>query len=242
MFLLDWQLNEFCSSSDVDKLIAVKIFTFNAEKNIAIISWYHQHDRRRLTAPEGVFVYDYLDTVVTVAKLTRRVCCNKDVGLCLNRREKPVSLGIVLATLPFNPVVALALRCETHFRRALSISFHCGRGNFIVLITLKLELPGPLSRRPLLRSRREGSRPLTQQAKLVPFHFPAIRVEPDFIPVIACDLYDAFGRDRLVVSIERFDIEGNFVQRAIDILFGTCIDVVALSRDPHGVAGDDLTT
>ena len=179
---------------------------------------------------------------MTVAKLARRVCCNKDVGLRFNRRQKPVSLGIVLTTLPFQPVVALAFRLETHFRHALSISFHCRCGDFVVLITLKLELPGPLSRGPLLRGRRERSRSFTQQAKLFSFHFPAIRVEPDFIPVIACDLYDTFGRDRLVVSIESFDIEGDFILRAIDVLFGPGIDVVALSRNPHVVGGDDLAT
>jgi hypothetical protein len=45
---------------------------------------------------------------------------------------------------------------------------------------------------------------------------------------------------RLFVGIERLDVDRDFIFRAVDISFGTRIDVVTLARDAYAIAGDDL--
>ena len=44
----------------------------------------------------------------------------------------------------------------------------------------------------------------------------------------------------MLVCIERFDINGNFVFRAIDVLLRARVDVIALAGNAYGVAGNDL--
>src|SRR5688572_17545987 len=73
-------------------------------------------------------------------------------------------------------------------------------------------------------------------------HLTPARVDPNFPPIISRDLYSAFRLDRLFVCVERFHIDSNFVLWTMDVSYETRIDVVTLSRDAHGVGGNDLAT
>src|SRR6266536_4109041 len=189
MLLLDCQLQELCRTCNVNELVVVEVFALDGEKNIAIVSRHHQHDGRGLTGAESIFVHDDLDATVAVAKISGGIGCDEDVGLRIYGWQKFVPPTAVLAALPLHSVVAVSLRPEAQFRFTLGIRFHCRRRNVVVLITAKLKSPGPLAPCCRLDRRWKYSRLLAQQTKLFPFHFPTIRIKPDFIPVIAGDLY-----------------------------------------------------
>ena len=75
---------------------------------------------------------------------------------------------------------------------------------------------------------------ILQASQFIAFDFAPVCVCPDFVPEIARDFDDAFGLDGLVVGVERFDVGGDFVVRAIKIVLGLRIDIVALPRHAHG--------
>ena len=104
---------------------------------------------------------------------------------------------------------------KLQLRRAFGVGLHRLREDVVVLVAAKLEPPRLLSS---VDQRRKRHRLLAQQTQLFAFHFAAAGIEPDFPPVIARDFNGAFGRHRLLVSIERFDVDRDFVFRAIDVL------------------------
>ena len=115
MLLFDRQLDQFRRAGDVDQLVTVEIFAFDAEQHVAIVGWNRQHHRRRLSGAERIFVDDDLDAVVTIAKIGGRVGGDEDVGLRLDRRQEAIALGSArqrLTALPRDAIVAFALGRE----------------------------------------------------------------------------------------------------------------------------------
>src|SRR6185436_7440622 len=90
--------------------------------------------------------------------------------------------------------------------------------------------------------RRKYVESLLQVAQLCALHFPATRIDPDFPPVIARDLHRAFGLNGLLVRIQSFDVDRNFVLRPVNVSRWTRIDVVTLPRHTHVIARHDLAT
>src|SRR6185295_5430849 len=179
---------------------------------------------------------------VLVTEIVGRIGGDEDVGFSFDRRQEAIAFAAArhcLAALPRYVVIAFAFRSELQLRRAFSVGLYGLRQNVVVLIAAKLQPPGFLS---FVYGWRKRYGLVAQEAQLVALHFAASRIEPDFPPVVARDFNNTFGSYRLLVGVEGFDINGDFVFRTIDVFFRSRIDVVTLTRDPHRVAGNDLAT
>src|SRR4030095_8482881 len=75
-----------------------------------------------------------------------------------------------------------------------------------------------------------------------PFDLTSVFIEPDLVVVVASNFHLAVYDCRLIICVERLDVYRNFVIGKIEVVICLRVDVVALPRDAHGVAADDLTT
>src|SRR5207244_2074488 len=100
---------------------------------------------------------------------------------------------------------AVALWCEAKVRFPSGISFYGTRENIIMLIPLKLQLPGFFSRVP--RQGREGTTLLAQSLKLISLHFLALGIQPNLIPEIPCQLDRPFRLHWLLIGVECLEID-----------------------------------
>src|SRR5690348_6442208 len=67
MFLFDLQLHEFDRSIEMNQLIAVEIFTFDREEDVAIVRLGNEHDGSFLAGAEGVFIDNDFNAAVAIA-------------------------------------------------------------------------------------------------------------------------------------------------------------------------------
>src|SRR6185369_4842015 len=120
-----------------------------------------------------------------------------------------------LAALPRHAIETFAIRREVQLCDAVSVSLHYLREYVVMLITAKLQSPASLSSR---RERRKEIRLLLQTSQFFALHFATTRIDPDFPPVITRDFHRAFGLHRLLVGVERLDVDRDLVFRAVDVI------------------------
>src|SRR5947209_2448734 len=161
---------------------------------------------------------------MTIAKLGRGIGGNKHRCLGLDGWQEAIAPGSArrarqglagLRTLPGDPIVAFAFGGELQLCGAFGVGLHRLRKYVVVLVAAKLQPPGFLSFS--CRQWKCTTKLFLQEAKLFTFNLPAIWIEPDLPPVIARDFNDAGSGYRLLVRIEGFDVNGDFVFWSINV-------------------------
>src|SRR6185369_5097408 len=213
---------------DVDHLITKQVFAFDTEQHVTIRHRHRDHDGRSLARAKRVFIDDDLDTLVAITEIGRRVGGNKHVCFCFHWRQEAIAFHIdALAALPRHAIETLALGREVQLRDALAVSLHCLREYVVMLITAKLQSPTSLASR---WKRWKEVRLLLQTSQFFALYFAATRIDPDFPPVITRDFHRAFGLHRLLVGVERLDVDRDLVFRTVDVICRARVDVITLPR------------
>src|SRR5262249_40298250 len=120
----------------------------------------------------------------------------------------------------------------------LSLAFGVGiyflGKDVVTVIAAELEPPSGNSMRG-----REGAF-FEQLFQFLAFYFSATRVEPDFLPGVARDLDDPFDLHRLVVGVERLEVDRDLVLGSVEVVPGARVEGIALARDPRRAGSHDF--
>src|SRR5262249_17362422 len=149
----------------------------DAEENVAVRRRRMEHHRGLLPGAKRVLIDDDLKAAVAIAQLGRRVRRHPHGGLRFDRR------GALVGAAPRDAVITFALRREAELGLALGVGLDGLREDVIALIAANLEPPPGAASRSWRRKRAL----FAQLLQLGAFHLTAARIEPDFIPGIACD-------------------------------------------------------
>ena len=234
MFFLHGELHELHGAVEVDHVVVIEIVALDAEQNPAVADGADEHDRCVFARAERVLVHDDFDAalpvVAEVAGFFRR---GPHAAIRADRR------AAALRAVPRHHEIALAARRERERRLAVRRSLQLPRQDFLALVADELLLPTSNDWKfaaavfPIIGTFREHRAPLDSADET------AVRRDPFFDPRLPRDFHGAFDGHGLVVRVERGDVDRDLVLRAVNVVLGARLDVVALVRDlDRSAAGD----
>ena len=220
----------------VYQTIAVDALGLDGEQHIAVVGRDGQHHRRGLAGAEGVLVHDEVHPAGTVAELLRLLRGDADRRLGQDRAVA----GIV--ALPRHPVVPRARRRKDELRVAVGVGLDTLRQNVLALVAAEFQLPRLLVRRGASWESRTSdvNRESHLRGNFINRDLLPVRTDPDFYPVLTRHLDFTNDLLRILIGIERLDIDPHAILRTIDIMLGMQVHVVLLLRHANGRIGDDF--
>src|SRR6185436_5329729 len=107
------------------------------------------------------------------------------------------------------------------------------------LVALELDPPRSC---PLVHRWRKGLPAFAKPFQFVALHLAAGWIKPDLVPKIAGDFDLSLGLDRLIVCVHRFDVDGDLVLRAVNVVLWSRIDVITLTGHSNRACGGDFAS